>query len=66
MDFQVLLPQNYLTVSIVASCCGRALDTYERFHIYEITKQSLQLNDNFTETFNPIYDVIIANYQYKQ
>jgi hypothetical protein len=45
---------------------GRALDTYERFHIYEITKQNLQLSDNFTETFNPICDVIIATYQYKQ
>jgi hypothetical protein len=45
---------------------GRTLDTYERFHMYEITKQNLQLNDNFTETFNPIYDVIIATYQYEQ
>jgi hypothetical protein len=45
---------------------GRALGTYERLHIYEITKQNLQLNDNFTETFNPICDVIIAAYQYKQ
>jgi hypothetical protein len=41
----------------------RALGTYERFHIYEISKQNMQLNDNFTETFNPIYDVIIAAYQ---
>jgi hypothetical protein len=42
---------------------GRALDTYERFHIYEISKQNMQLNDNFMETFNPIYDTIIAAYQ---
>jgi hypothetical protein len=28
--------------------------------------KTCKLNDNFTETFNPIYDVIIATYQYKQ
>jgi hypothetical protein len=33
------------------------------FAIYEISKQNMQLNDNFTETFNPIYDVKIAAYQ---
>jgi hypothetical protein len=42
---------------------GRVLDTHERFHIYEISKQNIQLNNNFTETFNPIYDAIIAAYQ---
>jgi hypothetical protein len=30
---------------------GQMLETYERFHIYEISKQNLQLNDNFTETY---------------
>jgi hypothetical protein len=38
----------------------QALDTYKRFHI---SKQNIQLNDNFTKTFNPICDVIIAAYQ---
>jgi hypothetical protein len=42
---------------------GCALDTYERFHIYEISKQNMQLNDDRTETYNLIYDVIIAAYQ---
>jgi hypothetical protein len=42
---------------------GLALDIHERFHKYEISKRNMQLNDNFTETFNPIYDVIIAAYQ---
>jgi hypothetical protein len=37
---------------------GRVLDIHERFHIYEISKQNIQLNDNFPETFNPIYDAI--------
>jgi hypothetical protein len=42
---------------------GQMLDTYERFHIYEISKQNLQLNDNFTEIYNPIYNKIISTYQ---
>jgi kynureninase len=37
---------------------SRILDTYERFHIYEVRKQNIQLNDYFTEIFNPIYDVV--------
>jgi hypothetical protein len=36
------------------------LDTYERFHIYEISKQNIQLNGNFAETYNPLYDLIIT------
>jgi hypothetical protein len=43
---------------------GQMLDAYERFHIYEISKQNMQLNDNFAETYNPIYDIIITVYQY--
>jgi hypothetical protein len=39
------------------------LDTYVSFHIYEISKQNIQLNDNFAETYNPMYDVIMATYQ---
>jgi hypothetical protein len=42
---------------------GRASDTYERLHIYKTSKQNMQLNDNFTETFNPTHDVIIAAYK---
>jgi hypothetical protein len=42
---------------------GQTLDTYERFHIYEISKQNIQLNDNFTESYNPIYDTIISAHQ---
>jgi hypothetical protein len=44
----------------------RILDTYERFHIYEISKPNVQLNDKFTETLNPIYDAIISAYQHKE
>jgi hypothetical protein len=42
---------------------GPLLDTHERFHIYEITKQKMQLNDNFMDIHNPIYDEIITTYQ---
>jgi hypothetical protein len=27
---------------------GQMLDTYERFHIYEISKQNVQLHNNFS------------------
>jgi hypothetical protein len=42
---------------------GQMLDIYERFHTYEISKQNMQLNDNFAETYNSIYDIIITAYQ---
>jgi hypothetical protein len=42
---------------------GRTLDTQEKFHIYEISKHGLELNDNFVETTNPIYDVILDLYR---
>jgi hypothetical protein len=42
---------------------GQTLDTYERFLIYEISKQNTKLNDNVAETYNPIYDVIMTAYQ---
>jgi hypothetical protein len=38
---------------------GPLPDTYERLHIYESTKQKIQLNNNFTDIHNPIYDGII-------
>jgi hypothetical protein len=41
---------------------GQILDTYERFHIYETSKQNKQLNDTLTETYNPIYDVILTRF----
>jgi hypothetical protein len=44
---------------------GPMLDTYERYHIYEISKQGIQLNDNFAETYDPMYEVIMATYHSK-
>jgi hypothetical protein len=34
---------------------SQILNTYERFHIYKIGKQNMQLNDTFTETYNHMY-----------
>jgi hypothetical protein len=42
---------------------GLMLDTYERCHIYKISKQDIQLNDNFAGLYNPIDDVIMATHQ---
>jgi hypothetical protein len=35
------------------------LNTLERFHIYNLTKKALQMNDMHTETNNPIFDTLI-------
>jgi hypothetical protein len=42
---------------------GQMLDTYEIFHIYEICKENIKLNDNFTETYNPIYYTTTSTYE---
>jgi hypothetical protein len=42
---------------------GPLLGTYKKFHIYEITRQKVQLNDSYTDVHNPIYNVITATYQ---
>lgn len=31
--------------------------------MYEISKENKQLNDNFAETYNPIYDTVTTAYQ---
>jgi hypothetical protein len=33
---------------------GQLMNTWERFHIYKLTKDGLQLNDTHTDTHNPI------------
>jgi hypothetical protein len=34
---------------------GRHLNTLEKYHIYKISKTSIQLNDTYNETQNPIF-----------
>ncbi|PNF35966.1 hypothetical protein B7P43_G03548 [Cryptotermes secundus] len=38
---------------------GKMLNTLESFHIYELTKQNLQMNEALTDSYNPIYDILI-------
>jgi hypothetical protein len=38
---------------------GQSLNTFEWFHIYSLRKQRLKMNDAFTDTHNPIFDIII-------
>jgi hypothetical protein len=38
------------------------LNTLERYHIYEMTKRGLQMNDTFTDMHNPIFDVLIKTH----
>jgi hypothetical protein len=41
------------------------LNTSERFYIYDITKKGLQMNDIFTDIYNPIFDILIKTYIHK-
>jgi hypothetical protein len=34
-------------------------------YIYEISKEGIRLNDNFAETYNPVYNITMATYQSK-
>jgi hypothetical protein len=40
---------------------GNLLNTLERFYIYDLSKQKLQINRTYTDTHNPIFDLIINN-----
>jgi hypothetical protein len=41
---------------------GPKLNTLERFHIYDMTKRGLQVNDTFTDMHNPIFDILIKTH----
>jgi hypothetical protein len=38
---------------------GLKLNTLERFYIYDLTKRGLQLNDTFTDIYNPIFNILV-------
>jgi hypothetical protein len=40
---------------------GLLLNTLEQFHIHKLTKENLQLNDTQTDTYNPIFYLIITH-----
>jgi hypothetical protein len=37
---------------------GRMLNVLEGYHIYELTKQKLQMNEASTDHYNPIYEIL--------
>jgi hypothetical protein len=41
---------------------GPLMNTWEQFHIHRLTKNNIQLNDAYTDTHNPIFDLIITYY----
>jgi hypothetical protein len=41
---------------------GKLLNSKERFHIYNFSKQKRQMNDTFADTHNPILNLIINTY----
>jgi hypothetical protein len=40
---------------------GHKLNTLDRFHIYDRTKKGLQMNEPFTDIYNPIFDILLKN-----
>jgi hypothetical protein len=40
---------------------GPLMNTSEQFHIHRLTKDNLQLNDTYTDTYNPIFDLITTH-----
>jgi hypothetical protein len=42
---------------------GPLMNSLEQFHIHRLTKDRLQLNDTYTDTYNPIFDLIATHYK---
>jgi hypothetical protein len=40
---------------------GHLLNTLDRFHMYDLSKEKLQMNDTYADTFNPIFDQLLNN-----
>ena len=43
---------------------GRMMDALEKFHIYDITRKGVQINDRLTIQRNPIFDAVLRNRQH--
>jgi hypothetical protein len=41
---------------------GPLMNTWEQFYIHRLTKSNIKLNDAYTDTHNPIFDLIITHY----
>jgi hypothetical protein len=40
---------------------GPLMNTLERFHIYNLSKENVHMNDTYADIYNPIFD-LITNY----
>jgi hypothetical protein len=41
---------------------GPMINTWERYHIYNLYKENLHINDTYTDTHNSIFNVIRDHY----
>jgi hypothetical protein len=39
------------------------MNSLEQFHIYRLRRDNLHLNDTYTDTYNPIYNLITEYYK---
>jgi hypothetical protein len=37
---------------------GKHLNTLEKYHIYNMSKDGLQMNDTYIDTHNPVFEMI--------
>jgi hypothetical protein len=44
---------------------GPLMNTLERFHIYSLSKENLQMHDTYTDMHNPIFNLIKEHYAIK-
>jgi hypothetical protein len=44
---------------------GKLMNAWERFHIYKLSKDNLQMNDTYTDTHNPIFKLLNSHYNNK-
>ena len=45
---------------------GRMMDAHEKFHIYDITRKGVQINDRLMILRNPIFDAVLRNRQHTE
>ena len=45
---------------------GRMMDALEKFHIYDITRKDIQINDRLKIQRNPIFDAVLRNHQHTE
>jgi hypothetical protein len=48
--------------SITTRKKGKYLNTLERYHIYEISRENLHMNNTYIDTHNPIFEALHGMY----